>query len=361
MKITVHLIAFFACFVVTGRLNAQVSITINTPNRFQARVSDLFSAGIMNGSGAPASVYFTAAVKDKQNNSIMVSAKTAAIELSSGYTIINEMLVSPVYSYNDPVLQQTGAFSVGDFVLCLRAFSAATNEPLAEECIDFDVVSLSPPILLSPPDESEVRVKHPVLIWLAPTPIDNRMGVVYDLKLVQMYANQKPYDAIVRNPALIQPMGLKLTNLQYPAQAVPLEDDTHYAWKVIARLPNGKMIGETEVWSFVKRSETDTIAEEVPVKNYIELKIIKDANYVVVKDELKLVYNEKYGTITATIKISDAEGKEIHSEQTSFAIGENRYVLNLKTIRALKKNGFYNLEISAPDRVTQYLMFKNLK
>ena len=361
MKILPNLILLIAVTLATAA-SAQVSITLLPPNRFDAKVGDVFNAGIINSTGATTKIYMVATVKDKKDARQLLSAKTLPFDYANGYTQLNEAMAAPTYNYTDNVLAQTRLFSFGQYNLCMKAYSAVTNELLAEECTDFEVATLAPPLLLSPENGSEIRTRNPLLIWLPPTPADPRMGIVYDLKLVQIYPNQTPYDAIVRNPAIIEPHGLKLTNLQYPANAIALEDNVKYAWKVIARLPGGKVVGETEVWNFVKRPAADAgEAEEYPVKNYIEMKTVKDANYVVVKDEMKIVYQEKYGTIEVHIKITDAKGEEVHTEKATFNIGENRYVLNLEQIKSLKNNAYYILEISAKDRLPQYLMFKNLK
>lgn len=361
MKILPNLILLI-CVLLATAATAQITISLVPPNQFDARVADVFNAGIINGTGSVTKIYLVATVKDKGDSRVLLSAKTISRDYINGYTQLNEVLVSPAYSYNDNVLAQTKLFSFGRYNFCMKAYSAVTNELLAEECTDFEVASLAPPILLSPENESEIRTRNPLLIWLPPTPADPRMGIVYDLKLVQLYPNQTAYDAIVRNPAIIEPYGLRLTNLQYPANSIALEDNVKYAWKVIAKLPGGKVVGETEVWSFIKRPATDTgDVQEYPVKNYIELKTVKDANYVVVKDEMKIVYQEKYGSIEVLLKITGTKGEEVHTEKAMFSIGENRYVLNLERIKALKKNGYYFLEVSAKDRLPQYLMFKNLK
>lgn len=339
--------------------SAQINITYNQLNLFNTKVIDLFNASIIN-SGAVVDVYCKGEIFTKSGKTIII-AKTDLVELPQGKLLSLKNLHS-VYSYWDNSISQTGALPIGSYKMCVSVYAATDNELLVTECIDAEVISLSPPMLLSPENESEVDLPNPMLMWLPPTPITSSLSLFYDLKLVEIYQNQTPFDAITRNQAIFQKSGINNTNLLYPANAFPLKDNVKYAWRVAALSYEGTLIGETEVWWFIKRplfdsSETDLL----PVNNFVRLKSEKTQDYIVAKDEIKLVYAEKYESINAQLIITDFTGRKVYERQISFVQGENRFILNLSDINELKNKSYYNIEILAKDRPSYYLMFKNIK
>lgn len=353
-----RLYLFVLASIIVVVAKSQISIMMSPLNPFTVKVSDAFNVSVSNA-GASLKVYYVCNIT-AQNGRQLVTAKTSPVDLPSGITQLNERALAPVYQYTDASLQ-TGNLPIGKYRLCLKVFSANDNEELAQECAEAEVISLSPPLLVSPENESEVTVDYPLLVWLAPTPVNAKSGITYDLKLVEVYPGQTGYDAVHRNRALLQKEGIKNTSLQYPANAGALELNKTYAWKVVARSSDGLVIGETEVWTFVRKPESDTHPEGQPVKDYIRLKTEKTQDYVLVKEQMKLIYEERYADVEATISIKNADGKELYTEKLKVQRGENRFVIDLEEVKGLKGNSYYYLEMSAPERMTQYLMFKNLK
>jgi hypothetical protein len=187
------------------------------------------------------------------------------------------------------------------------------------------------------------------------------MGVLYDLKLVELTDNQTAYDAIQRNFSVFEQQNLTTTNLQYPANAIQLQDGKTYAWKILAKTNDGTLIGETEVWTF-KYSPNKPIDEPMVDRNYIRMKKDLDNYYVLVKNQLKVIYEEPYVKNKAIGKIYDLNRNEKASVELEInEVGDNKLMIDLETISGLKNKTFYVLEISAPKRASQYLLFKIIK
>jgi hypothetical protein len=360
-------IASLICFLSVLYFNtayAQVSISIRQPLSYQLKVTDLFNADLINTSGQPIRIYLKGSIQNIQARQLVVEAKSAEIELLQGAKTISSNSVNPSYQYYGDAgnVSATGQLPYGNYQVCLKAYSLPDNEEVGDACITVEISPLSPPLLLSPDNGSEAPVKNPLLVWLPPTPVNKDMKVLYDLKLVELMPNQTAYDAIQRNFALLDQKDIRNTNLQYPANAIALEEGKTYAWQVIAKTDQ-YLIGQTEVWTFKLALPKDNL-EEVPVvnKNYIRMKKEKDATYVTVQHELKVVYEESYAKSTVIFTVYDAKQQEKGALAFQVDhIGDNQFVIDLTSLKGLKDKEFYVLEASASGRGKQYLRFKNIK
>lgn len=341
---------------------SQVIITINQSSPLNAKVSDLFNAGLNNTTTNVINLYLVGSIIDTRNGQELVSAKTDFIDCQPGFTQLSESVLMPLISYSNLSIQQSGMLPFGNFKYCLKAFSKAVSEPLGDGCMDVDNIPLSPPLLISPSNTEEIHLLNPLLIWLAPSPLNPRLEVMYDLKLVEIMQNQTPYDATDRNFAIMEATDLKTTTMQYPANAIALEDTKSYAWRIIAKSSEGNVIGQTETWSFTIKLPKDNLVEEPKVnRNFIRLGSQPDAESVLVKDELKLIYEERYGKTNVTISIKDMSDKVVYSLEVAVDKGENRIVINLKDIGVLKDKIVYRVQASAAERPLQQLTIKNIR
>lgn len=228
---------------------AQLVLSLMQPSPLQLRASDMVHATLVNSGGAT-KLYFTGSVVNTQNGKKILDCKSSAQDINPGVSTLNETFLQPVYTYFSESFRESGVAPYGNYEICLRAYSAIDNEERGEGCITVEVTPMSPPLLITPENQSTIYEQYPLLTWLAPTPVKNPGSVLYDLKLVELLPNQTAYDAIQRNYGLLELKGLKTTYQQYPMTATKLETGKKYAWFIKARSTDGNLIGETEVWVF---------------------------------------------------------------------------------------------------------------
>jgi hypothetical protein len=346
--------------LLTFTCKAQLNIIQYPLQGMELKPSDIFKADIQSMDNVVNKIYLNGSIVNTVTGEQVVTARSQIMDIAPGVKSITEAIAAPQYTISSSTVNQTGVLPYGNYRICLRAIKVNGVEELATACQEIEITPLSPPLLLSPENQSTVSEPLPLLVWLPPMPI-SKDKVVYDLKLVEILPNQTPYDALQRNFAIIEKQSIYGTTLQYPATAIALEEGKKYAWKVEAKTPDRKPIGETEVWWFTKAKEEAITNIILPNKDYIRLKKSFDSELSYVKNEIKIIYEEKYKETGLTIKIFSQKGKEIYKNEVEAIIGDNRYVINLDADDSFKKNAFYYVEVTAQDRATQYLMFKILK
>lgn len=340
---------------------AQISITINPPNVLQSRPSDVFNATFSNATGVTQRAYFIATIINTVNGVKYVSARTNVQEYGVGMKRLDITSLAPSYAYGNQSVELTGYLPYGNYQYCLRAIAETTNEEIGSGCIDVEITPMSPPLLLSPDNGAEVSVPNPLLVWLPPTPVNPRMGVLYDLKLVEVLPNQSPYDAVQRNYALIEPKGMKHTNLPYPANATKLEEGKTYAWKVAAKSGDGNVIGETEIWTFTYKKIRDQKTPEPMLPEAFSIPKEKiDGDFVACGKILKVAYTDsleksKIELLDLTYKnLGEISAKRINS------VGEHRYDVDL-TGSKVKEDNYYIIRITGTTGQTSFLTIRYKK
>lgn len=88
-----------------------------------------------------------------------------------------------------------------------------------------------------------------VFSWLPPTPVPQNTLISYRIKIVEMYDNQSPYDAIQSNPFFFSTSGIFTTSYNYPVAAREFNPDRTYAWQVEA-YTNGILLASSEIYTF---------------------------------------------------------------------------------------------------------------
>lgn len=349
------------CALFAGRLRAQVVLNLTPPSPLMAKPSDLFNALLVNAGPNTARLYFTGTIVNTGTGRQAVKARTPAHDYEPGSVQLSESFLAPVYAFTESSIEQSGLLPYGRFQYCLTAYSELTNEEVASRCADVEITPMSPPLLLSPADRSVISVPYPLLTWLPPTPVNPGMNVVYDLKLVELAPNQTPFDAVHRNFALLDQHQVRNTTLQYPVNAMPIEEGKTYAWNIIAKTGTGSFIGETETWIFTYRVPQPGNAQ--PGSDaFVKLQKELDGSYASLMDKrLYFEYTERYTDTTLNYKIFNAAGEPLPAEcstQLVQKVGENRYVLDLHGCSAIRRNQFYLLEVYNRKHEVYKLKFK---
>ncbi|BDQ02471.1 hypothetical protein [Ignavibacterium sp.] len=111
--------------------------------------------------------------------------------------------------------------------------------------------------------KSRLKSSSMVFSWLPPTPVPQNTLISYRIKIVEMYDNQSPYDAMQSNPFFFSASGIISTSFQYPVAAREFNPDRSYAWQVEA-YSQGSLLASSEIYTFsfkpnnqIKRSIND--------------------------------------------------------------------------------------------------------
>lgn len=236
-----------------------VTIRINQPPPNQYRMSDVWKGEIVNSTPTTYRVYLHATVDEASRTTGQVlDARSRQFDLPPGRTLISGSQVEPftVDTYNKDyynVILQSGSMPSGDYRGCTEVIDVATGGVLATTCNDVVIERTSQPFLIAPVHEATVREQYPVFTWMSASPPINRDGIVYRLRVVEVFGTQTPQDAARRNPAFLDVTELRRTLFMYPVSARRMTSGQTYAWYVSAYERIGssfQYLGESEVWSF---------------------------------------------------------------------------------------------------------------
>ena len=118
----------------------------------------------------------------------------------------------------------------------------------------FTVRLPQPPILVSPPNESNVTQTIPTFAW-TPVVTGTSAQIDYHLKIVEILDGQTPLQAIDGNRPKADHVLHSQTTYSYTPDNLPLEEGHQYAWQVTATDPNGLVPiqddGKSKIQTFI--------------------------------------------------------------------------------------------------------------
>lgn len=252
-------VLFLLLTIQSSRGQERVTIRLTQPPPNQLRIGDLWKIDLDNQSGRALEVYLHGTAEETSiPDGIIADARTKVFTLQPGRTRITGNDVQPVTvdesnpRYRDALLQ-TGSVPTGDYTICCEVILAENDQVLGRDCKFVIINRLTIPILITPPDESDVAELLPVFSWMPSMPPGPGQRISYDIRVVEIFGKQTPADAIARNPAWFEQQRLPRVTLQYPVSARRFQPQQRYAWKIAAfedgaraRIP----LGESEIWSF---------------------------------------------------------------------------------------------------------------
>lgn len=341
--------------------SAQISIIQYPLQPTQMKPSDMFRADVISTDNKTNRLYFVGTITNTQNGQRIVSARTGAVDIAPGSRQLSESFLTPEYTFFSTAAAQSGNLPYGSYEVCLRAYEVTGIEESATACDEVEVMPLSPPLLLSPENESSISDEHPLLIWLPPMPIGKEQ-VLYDLRLTEMLPNQTPYDAIQRNFATMEKQRISGTSLQYPANAIRLEAGKRYAWQVKAYTGANKPLGETEVWWFAIEKEIPGAREIVVSENYIIPDLSRNNSIVYIGKVLNVYIDEYPDDITFRFSILDSKNNPVNTSDIKVnKTHKGRYSIALDGGTKLKNGGYYTFIASMPDGTNRYIFFRHIQ
>ena len=176
------------------------------------------------------------------------------------------------------LLSKSKCLPPGTYDVCLTLYEIGTTDfndnYIAQTCYQREKVMPNQLFLVSPFEGDEVSVDLPLFTWTAIMPFNP--DAMYRLQIVEVLANQTPYEAFRSNPIFYQESGLRSNIFQYPVSARPMLPCTNYAWRATYELdsrfvsagfvkaPN--VFQESEIWEFSMPCDEEDEEEEKDVE-----------------------------------------------------------------------------------------------
>jgi len=225
----------------------QVIVNIQHPPFNQLKVEDMWKLTLINTSSNIYTVYLTGTLTESQAGLIATGLSTT-FDLPPGtkvFTAANYKQLDPSIKYVNPDRKyeesviRTGGFPSGEYEICISVIQSRDKQELGSQCIQQSVLMVSPPILISPENGEEIKIKNPNFLW---TPVTGVKDVQYKFKLVEVFPGQSPYEAMKSNNLLYSTV-LRQTTLTYSPNFPELQKGKEYAWQVQSLDINGNPVG----------------------------------------------------------------------------------------------------------------------
>jgi hypothetical protein len=263
-KMVAGLIAAFFLIFTSGTVAQEVIVRLNLPPLDQFTVNDLYNAQIINNSGKSLKVFLKGSVTDDAKG-LLFEGRSAVFTLEAGFNGLPAFsLLEPVkISYSNKQAEsyvlRTGTIPPGTYFICLRVIDASTQEELADDCIQTEMLSPMPPELILPVNESTVVEVFPIFSWMPPAPQPVKAMIIFMIRIVELLPHQTVAQALASNPAWYLNNQVTATTFQYPPDARPLEKGKRYAWQVTAFTQTGEQIASpSEPFSFQYSADPET-------------------------------------------------------------------------------------------------------
>jgi hypothetical protein len=258
------------CLVLPVALSAQVTISAQLPPAGLVQKDQLWNLVLVNNKEDILNVNIRMNVQDAVSGELVMSANTGMLLLSKGVKLISKNDVQPVlYNFNQDGFAKS-FLPIGSYITCYQVYSTSEKgeELLGDECIKLNIDPLSPPLLTSPADKSEVITPYPQFSWVPPAPFDMFTNLSYELVLAEVLEGQSPSEAIQQNTPAYSKSNITQPYESYASSFTALQPEKTYAWQVVAK--NGADYAtKTEVWTF--KIKKDSITQLVSLAPFIKL------------------------------------------------------------------------------------------
>jgi hypothetical protein len=336
-----------ALFVLPVIGKAQVTLNAQLPQAGFVQKEQLWNLILVNNNADVLDLSIQMNLQDAITGQVVLTATTGNLLLGKGVKMIRSGDIQPIsYNYSAPDLSRN-YLPMGAYMACYQIINNANRKetPLAEECIRINIDPLSPPMLNSPSDKSEIETPYPQFTWMPPTPFDMFSSLSYDLLVTEVLQGQSAIEAIQYNTPIYSKGNISQPYESYASSFNKLDTGKLYAWQVVAK--NGmNYAAKTEVWTFkvAPPSWLTMIIEQAP---FIKMKKDNPEKGIAPNSILKLSYVNETTDTTAKISIVDlsAANKTNNQFTISLKTGENLIQYNLKKNFHLEKGKVYEAQI----------------
>ncbi len=334
-------------------LTAQVNISAQLPPAGMVQKEQLWNLILVNNREDILDVSIKLSLQDLATGQVVMSAQSGSLLLGKGAKAISINDIQPVlYNYNAQDFSKT-YLPLGAYVACYQLnLNAPKEEPLAQECIQINIDPLSPPLLNSPADQSEIETAYPQFSWMPPTPFDMFSSLNYDLIVTEVLSGQAPADAIQNNIPVYTRNNLTQPNDQYATSFTALVPNKTYAWQVVAR--NGFSYAvKTEVWTF----KLNSMGAPTAARNnsYILLEDNISGIQHIKTDLLPIKYYSYNKQYTALVEFTDEKGRVVRKLSQQIVPGNNYLDFDLRG--SFKSGKIYKLSITDMNKKAHVLTF----
>lgn len=257
-----------------------------------------------------------------------------------GATIIDNTTYESLYSdrqitfYDrdfESLIATTKCLPPGEYEVCLTLYDINATiggaEFLTQTCYVREVQMFSPLLLVSPFEGEEILIDLPLFTWTAVTPFNP--NAMYRLQVVEILANQTPFEAFRSNPIFFEQTGLMSNIFQYPIAARTMIPCTQYAWRITYELRGSfvstafqqvsNFLQESEIWTFhtscdEEEDEEESIEELNLTKQYFKPQIYDIRTYEYNEDRFRFEIDNSYANgLILEYSVEDEFGKILNT------------------------------------------------
>jgi hypothetical protein len=332
---------------------AQVTLNAQLPPAGFVQKDQLWNLIVVNNNADILDISIQLNLQDGATGQVVLTANTGNIVAGKGVKNITVRDVQPVlYNYAAPDFSKK-YLPMGSYVACYQLINNANRKTLmAEECIRINIDPLSPPMLNSPSDKSEIQSLYPQFTWMPPTPFDMFTSLSYDLLVTEVLEGQSATEAIQYNTPIYTKDNINQPYESYASSFTKLDTGKIYAWQVIAK--NGlNYAAKTEVWTF--KIKSNNLLKPAVNDTYILLDDKAIGTYLVKSDVLHVKYYSFNAAYQAQLTYSDEQGNMIKQVTQKIIQGDNYFDLSLAT--GFQQNKVYKLSITDSENKMHTLTF----
>lgn len=329
-----RLLSLVLFVLASGFVKGQLSISLQEPPAGVVQKSQLWNLALIYAGNSSINITIGLTLLDVKDDQPVLTAISAPVTLIKGAKQLKFMDMSPIeYNYYSTGFSRLpdALLPVGSYRACYTIYKAdrAHGEVLAEDCINIEVIPLSPPQLSLPEDSTKIQTPYPQFSWMPPAPVTLFTDLNYEFILTEVRGDQTAESAIQENLPFFHTPRLSSMILNYPGSGKSLDTGKIYAWRVVAK--NGDAFAaQSDVWTF--KVEPEKQQPLIPAGGiYYELK--PSGNYggtgVLPDRILGIKYYSYDKTRTAVLRIEDESGKLVKEYSRSVEYGNNFWVIEL--------------------------------
>jgi hypothetical protein len=319
-------------------------MTVQLPQAGVVLKAQLWNIALVSASNATVNIRITMRLTDVRTNQPVLTGITRTVVMNKGARQFQTADFMPVqYEYFSPVTDRSvnGFLAAGNYLACYSLVVEGDKSGFqpGEECVPFTVEPVSPPLLNSPANQSELLTFLPQFSWLPPAPLNMFNDLNYEMILTEVHGNQSPEEAIQQNIPVLRVPRLKNIFVNYPSGGVQLDTANIYAWSVIAR--NGNLFAaQTEVWTF--RVKDNGQSNGMNINAYVQLRKELDGSVMHSGRQLQLSYNNETADSSVTYElISLSNNNAVYTGTLAVKRGSNQLDISLEKRRRLQPGQMY--------------------
>lgn len=338
-------------------IEGQVTMSAQVPPAGFVQKDQLWNLILVNNKDEVLDITIRMNLQDAATGQVVLSANSGTILLGKGVKTVTSREVQPIqYNYSTPDMMRN-YLPMGAYILCYQILSTTPKEtPLSEECIRMNIDPLSPPLLNSPADKTDIPTAYPQFAWIPPTPFELFTNINYDLLVTEVLPGQSPAEAINNNNPVYYKNGLMNTADAYPSGYQALDTGKLYAWNIVARNQNDYAV-KSEVWTF--RIKGKEVMNEITGGEYFLMRDDIISQYSLKNGPLRIKYFSYSAGYDTEIVLGSNETKNLKAKKIHIKNGDNYFEFNLGN--QFKKDKMYTISFKDKENKTHSLRFNIIK